>query len=132
MHIVIDDLVIRLPIADLIRKVKYSAYHWYTEVGVVVGGVDEAFTDQAGITHIYAIVDSVRTEFPLMEDLIPVGTTYDDPGATAYDSDTETSIPVSVSGVADLSIKGIKVLRYDATSEAGIEADPVLRTVTVV
>ena len=58
------------------------------------------------------------------------GTSYTDAGATATDT-FDTNVPVTTSGTVNINNTGSYTIRYNATDDAGNDADEVTRTVTV-
>lgn len=62
---------------------------------------------------------------------LEVGQPYEEPGATALD-DRDGDVVVTISGAVDTSTAGEYVLTYNAQDNAGNQAIPVRRTVTVI
>lgn len=60
-----------------------------------------------------------------------LGQTFNDPGASAFDS-SDGNIPVRVSGSVNINTQGTYLLRYDATDSSGNAAVQVIRTVNVI
>jgi len=82
------------------------------------------------------IIDNTPPELTLVgpqSTIVEVGATFSDPGATASDSrDGDLTSSVQSTGSVDTGTLGTYSITYTVTDTAGNEADPVVRSVTVV
>ena len=77
-----------------------------------------------------------KPEITLLGDVamtLVIGTTFINPGATAFDLEDGTITPkIIVTGTVNTSLLGIYTITYNATDSKNLAADPKTRTVTVV
>jgi hypothetical protein len=77
--------------------------------------------------------DTTRPVIKLVGDSqvsMPVGTAFNDPGATATD-DVDGTLTPTVTNPVDVEVIGTYTVTYGATDKAGNAAVPVTRTVTI-
>jgi len=68
-----------------------------------------------------------------VETVVEVGTTFTDPGASAFDTyDGDLTPSLTVSGTVNASVVGVYNLTYDVVDSSGNHAEPFVRTVRVV
>lgn len=103
-----------------IYTITYTASDLAGNVGSATRTV--AVTDQAAPTLTMNGPAQVR---------IPLGSVFDDPGATAVDA-VDVSVAVEILGEVDFQSLGTYIINYQARDAAGNDAQPVSRTLEVV